>query len=157
MFMKIWRFITIIMVALFMGLEFAHTLELPAKMQYDGAFYVTIQNSLYHYFGAPGLGAFITVGAVLFAIALTVLVRKHCSTFWWTLAGTVCLLIAFPIIYFWRIEPVNIIIEQANAQTIPTNWQQLRNQWEYAHATNFIFTLAGLSALLFSGIIEHFK
>lgn len=45
----------------------------------------------------------------------------------------------------------------ANAETIPTNWQQLRNQWEYAHVTNFIFTLAGLSALLFSGIIEHFK
>ncbi|WP_228061377.1 hypothetical protein [[Phormidium] sp. LEGE 05292] len=97
------------------------------------------------------------MGAVLFAIALTVLVRKHRSTFWWTLVGTVCLLIAFPIIYFWRIEPVNIIIEQANAETIPTNWQQLRNQWEYAHVTNLIFTLAGLSALLFSEIIEHFK
>lgn len=151
MFVRIWRFITIILVALFMGLEFAHTLELPAKMQYDGAFYVTIQNSLYRYFGAPGPGAFITVGAVIFAIALTVLVRKHRSTFWWTLAGTVCLLIAFPLIYFWRIEPVNVIIEQANAQTIPTNWEQLRNQWEYAHATNFVLTLAGLSALLFSG------
>ncbi|MGA9377988.1 MAG: hypothetical protein WBV73_04370, partial [Phormidium sp.] len=61
MFVIIWRLITIILVALFMGLEFAHTLE-----------------------------------------------------------------------------PVNIIIEQANAKTIPTNWQQLRNQWEYAHATNFI-------------------
>lgn len=151
MFVRIWRFITIILVALFMGLEFAHTLELPAKMQYDGAFYVTIQNSLYRYFGAPGSGAFITVGAVIFAIALTVLVRKQRSTFWWTLVGTVCLLIAFPLIYFWRIEPVNVIIEQANPQTIPTNWQQLRNQWEYAHATNFVLTLAGLSALLFSG------
>ncbi|WP_228061376.1 hypothetical protein [[Phormidium] sp. LEGE 05292] len=46
MFVKIWRFITIILVALFMGLEFAHTLALPAKMQYDGAFYVTIQNRI---------------------------------------------------------------------------------------------------------------
>lgn len=151
MFVRIWRFITIILVALFMGLEFAHTLELPAKMQYNGAFYVSIQNSLYRYFGAPGPGAFVTVGAVIFAIALTVLVRKQRSTFWWTLVGTVCLLIAFPLIYFWRIEPVNVIIEQANAQTIPTNWQQLRNQWEYAHATNFVFTLASLGALLFSG------
>ncbi|MBE9228335.1 hypothetical protein IQ264_23210 [Phormidium sp. LEGE 05292] len=39
-------------------------------------------------------------------------------------------------------------------QTIPANWQQLQNQWEYAHATNFVFTLAGLGALLFSDIIE---
>ncbi|MBD2357950.1 hypothetical protein H6G41_25620 [Tolypothrix sp. FACHB-123] len=100
MFLRIWRSLTIILVALFTGLEFAHILELPAKMQYDGALYVTIQNSLYRYFGAPGPGAFITVGAVLWAIALTVLVRKRQSAFWWTLAGTVCLLIAFPLIYF---------------------------------------------------------
>lgn len=150
MFVRIWRFMTIILVSLFMGLEFAHTLELPAKMQYDGIFYVTVQNSLYRYFGAPGLGAFVTVGAVLFAFALTVLVRKHRSTFLWTLAGTVCLLIAFPLIYFLRIEPVNVMIEQANAGTIPANWQQLRNQWEYAHATNFVFSFIGFIALLFS-------
>jgi hypothetical protein len=32
MFLKTWRFITLIFVALFMGLEFAHALELPAKI-----------------------------------------------------------------------------------------------------------------------------
>ncbi|GAA6615941.1 methyltransferase family protein [Scytonema sp. NUACC26] len=69
MFLRIWRLLTLILVALFMGLEFAHTLELPDKMQYEGALYVTVQNSLYRYFGAPGLGAFVTVGAVLCAIA----------------------------------------------------------------------------------------
>lgn len=154
MFLKIWRLITLIIVALFMGLEFAHALELPPKMQYDGAFYVTIQNSLYRYFGAPGPGSFITVGAVLCAIALTILVRKHRVAFWWTLAGTLCLAIAFPLIYFLRIEPVNVVIEQANATSLPTNWQQLRNQWEYAHATNFICSLVGFSALLISVLID---
>ncbi|MBD2166875.1 DUF1772 domain-containing protein [Calothrix membranacea FACHB-236] len=154
MFLKIWRLITLMIVALFMGLEFAHALELPPKMQYDGALYVTIQNSLYRYFGAPGPGAFITVGAVLCAIALTILVRKHRVAFWWTLAGTLCLAIAFPLIYFLRIEPVNVVIEQANANSLPTNWQQLRNQWEYAHATNFICSLAGFSALLISVLVD---
>ncbi|MBD2211470.1 DUF1772 domain-containing protein [Nostoc linckia FACHB-104] len=154
MFLKIWRLMTLMIVALFMGLEFAHALELPPKMQYDGALYVTIQNSLYRYFGAPGPGAFITVGAVLCAIALTILVRKHRVAFWWTLAGTLCLVIAFPLIYFLRIEPVNVVIEQANATSLPNNWQKLRNQWEYAHATNFICSLAGFSALLISVLID---
>ena len=148
MFLRIWRLVTLVLVALFMGLEFAHTLELPAKMQYDGALYVTVQNSLYQYFGAPGPGAFVTVGAVLCAIALTFLVRKHRPAFSWTLAGTLCLLIAFPLIYFLRIEPVNTIIREATAALIPDNWQQLRNQWEYAHATNFICTLAGFVAFV---------
>lgn len=151
MFLRTWYFITLIFVSLFMGLEFAHALELPAKMQYDGPFYVTIQNSLYQYFGAPGPGAWITVGAVLAAIALTVLLRKHRSAFGWALAGTLCLFIAFPLLFFLRIEPVNAVIEQATAATVPVNWEQLRNQWEYAHATNFVLSLAGFSALLFAG------
>ncbi|KAM3098823.1 hypothetical protein ACKFKF_16260 [Phormidesmis sp. 146-12] len=154
MFLKTWRFITLIFVALFMGLEFAHTLELPAKMQYDGALYVTIQNSLYRYFGAPGPGALITVGAVLCAIVLTVLVRKRRPAFWWTLAGTICLAIAFPLIYFLRIEPVNVVIEQATAISVPSNWVQLRTQWEYAHATNFIFGLAGFVAVVISVLVD---
>lgn len=154
MFLRIWRLLTLLLVALFMGLEFAHTLELPAKMQYEGALYLRIQNSLYQYFGAPGPGAFITVGAVLSAIAITVLVRKHRPAFWWTLAGTVCLIVAFPLIYFLRIEPVNIIIEQANVRAIPTNWEQLRNQWEYAHATNFVFVLAGFMAVVISVLVD---
>lgn len=157
MFLKIWRLITLILVALFTGLEFAHTLELPAKMQYDGVLYVTLQNSLYQYFGAPGPGAFITVSAVLCAIALTVLVRKHRPAFLWTLASTLCLAIAFPLIYFLRIEPVNVVIEQANAGTVPSNWEQLRNQWEYAHATNFVFSLAGFGALVISILVDASK
>lgn len=39
MFLKTWRLITLILAALFMGLEFTHLLELPAKMQYDGKLY----------------------------------------------------------------------------------------------------------------------
>ena len=122
--------ITLILTALFMGLEFAHTLELPAKLQYDGALYVTIQNSLYRYFGAPGPGAWVTVGAVLAAIALTVLVRKHPTAFRWTLIGTLCLLAAFPLIFFLWIDPVNVLFEQANPATLPARWKLLRHQWE---------------------------
>jgi hypothetical protein len=39
------------------------------------------------------------------------------------------LAIAFPLIYFLRIEPVNVVIEQATAGSVPTDWEQLRNQW----------------------------
>lgn len=146
MLLRIWRLITLVLVALFMGLEFSHVLELPAKMQYDGAFYVTVQNSLYQYFGAPGPGAFVTMGAVLSAIALTVLVRKRHPAFEWTVTGMLCLLAAFPAIYFLQIEPVNAVIEQASAATVPPNFQQLRTHWEYGHATNFVCTLAAFFA-----------
>lgn len=46
-FIRIWRLLTIILLALFMGLGVARTLKPPAQMQYDGTFYVTIQNIVY--------------------------------------------------------------------------------------------------------------
>ncbi|MEG3986246.1 DUF1772 domain-containing protein [Microcoleus sp. S28C3] len=150
MFLRIWRFITIILVALFMGLEFSHALELPAKMQYDGPLYVTLQNTLYRYFGMPGPGAFITLGMLTSAAVLTFLVRKHRQVFYWTLIGTICLALAFPVVFFLFIEPVNVVIEQATAQSIPSDWLRLRSQWESAHAANFVLSLIGFSALLIS-------
>lgn len=137
-----------------MGLEFCHALELPAKMQYDGSFYVTIQNTLYRYFGMPGPGAFITLGAIASATVLSLLVRKRRSVFYWTLVGTVCLVIAFPGVFFLFIEPVNVVIERATPESVPANWMQLRNQWEYAHAANFVLSLAGFSALLISVLVD---
>lgn len=150
----VWRLVTLILVALFMGLEFAHVLELPAKMQYDGALYIAVQNSLYQYFGAPGPGAWITVGAVVAAIGLTVLVRKHRFAFKWVLAGTLCLAIAFPTVFFLQIEPVNVVMRQATANSLPPHWEKLRSQWEYAHAINFALSLAGFIAILISVLIN---
>jgi hypothetical protein len=154
MILRILQFITLILVALWMGLEFGHTLELSPKMQYDGQLYVMIQNTLYRYFGAPGPGAMITVGSLVSAIALLLLVRNRRPAVYWTLIGTLCLGFAFPVVYFWQIEPVNVVFRQATLQSLPTNWMQLRQQWEYGHLMNFGLTLFSFSTLLVSVLVE---
>lgn len=94
MILKTWRSITLIFAALSMGMAFCHTLELPAKMQYDATFWTTINQSLYWQFGSfPGILS--EMGAILAAIGLTVLVRKHRSAFYWTLAGAAFLTLSF--------------------------------------------------------------
>jgi len=55
---------------------------------------------------------------------------------------------------FSTIEPVNFVLEQATARSMPTGWEQLRNQWEYAHATNFGFGLAEFIALTISILVD---
>jgi hypothetical protein len=154
MVLKTLRFITLILVGLWMGLEFSHTLEFPSKMQYDGQLYMTVQNTLYQYFGAPGPGAIVTVGAFVSTISLLFLVRKRHPAVYWTLIGTLCLVLAFPVVYFWQIEPVNVVFRQATPQALPTNWMQLRQQWEYGHLTNFVLTLFSFSTLLVSVVVE---
>lgn len=154
MFLRTWRFITILLVALSTGMAFCHTLELPAKMQYDATLYVTLQNSLYAAFGPPNIGPYIEMGAIVAAIALLFLVRKRRPALALTLLATVCLLVAFPIIFFLFTEPVNVVFRNATPASIPTDWMGLRSQWEYSHAARFVFQLMALSALVFSVLIE---
>ncbi|WP_231510250.1 DUF1772 domain-containing protein [Fischerella sp. PCC 9605] len=115
---------------------------------------MTIQNSLYRLFGPPGPGAFIEPGAVLALIVLSFLVRKRRPAFRLTLAATVFWLLAFPVVFFLFTEPVNTVFRNSTPQSLPVNWMQLRNQWEYSHAARFVLQLIGFSMLLLSVILE---
>jgi hypothetical protein len=46
--------VAVVLAALTMGLAFAHTLELPQKLDYDAATWTQIQHTLYRYFAVIG-------------------------------------------------------------------------------------------------------
>ena len=149
--MRTWRFITLLLVALTLGLSFAHTLELPAKLGYDGPLYVTVQQTLYRWWGPPFVGAFLEPGAVLATAVLAFLMRRRRRrTLALTLAATVLLLLAFPAVFFLAVEPANTAFRQATPQAPPADWMRLRVQWEYGHAARFALRLAAFAALLAS-------
>jgi len=58
MLLRLWRVVTILLVALLQGLAFAHLLERPAKLQYDATLYLTLQKTLYVQWGPPNIGIF---------------------------------------------------------------------------------------------------
>lgn len=152
MILKAWRFITLVLAALSLGMAFCHTLELPAKMQYDAALWTTINQSLYWQFGSfPGI--FSEMGAILAAIGLTVLVRKRRPAFYWSLAGAIFLTLAF-VVWVTFVAPMNAEFAQWTVDSIPANWTEVRNQWEYSHAARFVLQLLGFSALLASVLVE---
>ncbi len=64
MLIKTLRFITILLVALLLGLAFAHVLERPAKMLYDAVFYITIQKTLFVDWGPPNIGGILEPSAI---------------------------------------------------------------------------------------------
>lgn len=150
MFLRAWRFLTIILVSLSMAMAFCHLLQLPPRMSYDGAQWVATQ-SLYQLFGT--VGAFIEVGALLLATVLSLIVFTRRPAFQWTLFGTVCLLIAH-VAWWLFIAPVNVEIATWTPDTIPANWTWWRDQWEYTHMARAILEILGLSALVFSVLIE---
>ena len=56
MVVRAWRFVTILLVALLVGLAFAHVLERPAKIQYDAELYITLQRGLSTLHGVRRIG-----------------------------------------------------------------------------------------------------
>lgn len=150
MILRTWRFLTIILVSLSMAMAFCHLLQLPLRMSYDGAQWVTTQ-SLYQLFGT--VGALIEVGALLLATVLLLAVWRRRPAFQWTLFGTVCLFVAHGA-WWMFIAPVNAEIATWTPDTIPADWTWRRSQWVYTHAARAILEILGLSALVLSVLVE---
>jgi hypothetical protein len=150
MLLRTWRFLTIILVSLSMAMAFCHLLQLPPRMNYDGAQWVTTQ-SLYQLFGT--VGALIEVGALLLATVLLLAVWHHRPAFQWTLFGTICLLVAHGA-WWMFIAPVNAEIATWTPDVMPADWTWWRSQWEYTHAARAILEILGLSALVLSVLVE---
>ena len=88
MLVRIWRFITLLLVALVPGLAFARVLERPAKMLYDAASYITLQKTLYVAWGPPNVGGFLEPAAILPTSVLAFGVRRK-RAFWLSLGAAV--------------------------------------------------------------------
>ena len=148
----LWRFIALVLTALSMGLSFAHLLELPPKMLFDGQLWVTITTKgLYYLFGS--VGAVIEVGSIVTAIVLTFLVRDRGLVFSLALGGAILLALALAL-WFVFIAPVNAQLAKWTPTSFPSDWMQYRDRWEYAHAVNAIVKLVAFGSLVCSILVE---
>jgi hypothetical protein len=152
-FIRVWRFITLMLASFSLSLSMTHLLELPQRMQFDQQLWirVTVTENIYRLFGT--VGAVFEIAAILTAIILAFLVRKHGSTFYWTLGGAILFAIAF-VSWIIFIAPMNSEFAKWLINPIPSNWMQYRDQWEYAHATNAFIKIIGLSFLVISILVE---
>jgi len=154
MLIKVWRFLTILLVALLLGLAFAHVLERPAKMQYDAALYITLQKTLYVAWGPPNVGGILEPAAILATISLAVVLRKNKHALLLTLGAGLALLLAFPVVFYIWVAPANEVFLSAPPGSIPANWEEMRASWETGHTIRFVLQLAALSVLVVSVLFE---
>lgn len=150
---RVLRFIAILATALTMGMSFAHTLELPGKMRYDGKLWWHLSRTLYRpWWGRAG---YVEGVALCATPALAYLVRKRRPAFPLTLGTLACLLLANPVVFFRNVQPANTATLHATPDELPSNWVELRNRWEYGHATRFVLHLIGFCALIASVLVER--
>jgi hypothetical protein len=140
--MRIWSIVALTLVALALGTTFAHVLERPAKLLYDASLYTTLQTSLYVRWGPPSVASFVEPAAILAVIVLAAQSRHHWPAWPLLAAAAAALLAAFPVAYFWRVEPANAAFwAAARSGSVPAHWEAWRARWETGHALRFVLHL----------------
>lgn len=153
MWLKIWRFVTLLIVGLGLTLGGAHVLELPQKLQWGPELYASVNTTLYRYFGI--VGAILTVGGILSGVLLCWMVRGRPS-FPLTVAATLCLALSLGL-WLALVAPVNnevAHILRISPMSVPETWMRLRDRWEYGHVLAFLAWLLGFCFLQLSVLRE---
>jgi hypothetical protein len=136
--------VAVVLAALTTGLAFAHTLELPQKLDYDAATWTQLQHSLYRYFAVVGgpLEVATVIAAVVFAVRARGLRGGRLAA-----VGAVCFVLALGW-WFAVVNTANAEVGRWAVDAVPSDWRRWRAQWEFGHAGHFVVTFAGFLALL---------
>jgi len=152
MFLYFWCVLSLTLAALLMGTSFAHVLEMPAKLRYEGPLWLQVQRSLYRAYAC--IGGAIEVAAIVAAAILAVVLRDWRPALIAALAGMACLAIAFLFVWMMVTHRVNARIAKWTPDTLPADWQHWRQRWEISHAVRFVLHLSGFVLLVLATLIS---
>jgi Domain of unknown function (DUF1772) len=146
--LRVAQFLAIVFTALALVPAGAHLLELPNKIGLPQDDYFVVQG-IYRGWALFGIVLFGALGA---NVVLAILARRQRAPFWLALSAFL-LVAAILVIFFIWTDPANQAT--SNWTVVPENWQELRRQWEYAHATNAVLTFLALCAVTLSVLLTR--
>jgi len=159
---NILQILSAILIAVAMAMALSHALELPGKMRLTKEAYFAMQPIYYPGFTIGGaVGEF---GGLIVTLILLFFTPWGSAEFWLTLVAFLGLigmqavywLLTHSVNQFW-LEGENLsgfsagffsLRANRSHQTHPTNWTDLRNQWEYSHVIRAGFALVSLVAIV---------
>jgi Domain of unknown function (DUF1772) len=154
--------LTVLLVAVVMGLTLAHALEFPGKIRLGREEYLVTQAIYYPGFTiGGGIGE---VLGIITTLILLVLTPRNNPAFWWTVVAFIAVTATH--VVFWVItQPVNrywvsqlklpnaaqhffsVDERDQQAKHLQERWKALRNRWEYSHIIRALLAGIGLIAL----------
>lgn len=126
----------------------AHVLEMISKMTLEGPLWLAIQRTLYRGWG-PLFGP-IEILALLSSIALFFMTREQGARRAFLIASAAY--IAMLMCFFLFNAPVNAVLNDWTAASLPTDWSDYRLKWETGHALAAFFSIVAFTALIRSRI-----
>jgi hypothetical protein len=141
--LKTVQFLALTLTALVLVPVGAHLFELPNKIDLAREPYFIVQG-IYRGWALFGI---VLLPALVATLALALMLRRQRLPFALAAAAFLGIAATLAIFFTWT-YPANVAT--ANWTTVPPDWETLRTQWEYAHATNAVITFAAFCALVLS-------
>ena len=137
MALRLIQFLAIVLTVLALVPSGAHFAALPNKMAMEQTDYFLAQQ-VYNGWALFGIVLF---GALVANLAHTIVLRRLGRSCGYALASLLFIAASLVIFLVWTF-PTNQAT--SNWTVVPKNWNELRSQWEYSHATNALVTFAAL-------------
>jgi hypothetical protein len=119
----------------------AHVAELPNKIDLSRDEYLTVQQ-IYRGWALFGI---VVVGGLASTVTLAILSRRRSPRGFRLVAMALISLIGAQMIFWSFTFPTNQATE--NWTVLPSNWIELRRQWEYSHAAAAVLNLVAFLSL----------
>ncbi len=141
--LRIAQFVAMVFTALTLVPLGGHLASLANKIDLTQTDYFIAQ-TIYRGWALFGV---VMIGAVISNLTLAIVQRAQTGPFLLVVISLACQLIML-VVFFAFNYPANQATN--NWTVIPANWQQLRWQWEIAHAANAVIAFTGFCALTWS-------
>jgi hypothetical protein len=147
--LKVVQFAAVVLTALALIPGGAHAFSLLNKINLGAEQYFIVQNI----YRGWALFGFVLFGALLANLALALmLLRRGGAPFKLATLAFCCVALTLAIFFVWT-YPANEAT--SNWTTVPGNWEQLREHWEYSHAVNACVTFVALCSVTWSVLLTQ--
>jgi uncharacterized membrane protein len=92
--------------------------------------------------------------SLLSAIVVLVLLPKRSKVFTLALAGFILMIVALIVTLAVEV-PIDRQIEQWTVATLPSDWKELRDRWEFYHAIRTFVSIGALGFVTASSLIDR--
>ncbi|MBM6581654.1 hypothetical protein ILT44_15765 [Microvirga sp. BT689] len=138
--LRVIQFLAVVLTALALVPAGAHLSELPNKIGLARDAYLTVQGV----YAGWALFGIVDQAALIMNVVLAIKVRRQRMAFVFAAAAALSFIMFFAIFFTWTF-PANQAT--ANWTTLPDNWGELRQKWEYSHAVNAVVMLVALCSV----------
>jgi hypothetical protein len=128
-----------------LGFTLTHDLEIAGKHSLDGAEWLHVQHTFYGGFAI--VGGIAEVLGLISTCVLLVLLRGQQPSFILTLLAALSFLGMLALFAFGN-NPLNQQIATWTPETLPANWQQVRDAWDRFHVISSVLAALAFTVLL---------